>query len=379
MRTQAETTHPDWHTHILPHLPASHSGRDLDAESYWIELLGFVVKLRGNDPGVLGAVADFYHPYYTLVPGCPPCRPDLTVTLVCLPLLVPEPAVEDMRVYRSRPQYSAAVSGWRLLRRHDPDITVAVRENWREVAVLGPSPREVELQARALVRDQILQRIEHAAGSVIVHAAAAADTAGCGVAILGNRNAGKTTALLALLGIGGYDFVTADRLSLRCDRPGQVRMTGVPARANMHAASFDPGQPLRGLEQGADWRNSVENKVLVDIDALTRHFSTAIRPEAGLATVVLPQVTECHPGPPVTKELTDAVARAAIRPHVLKGDSANNTHRPWLGLPLPQGSTHAEAIEQVLDGIIASSQTFTFTGNYSSYLTWLTTVFKRST
>jgi hypothetical protein len=150
------------------------------AEARWIDRLGVLISVRCDNEAVLQALTDFYRPYYLLNAGRPPRSPDVTLTLLIdgrHPVPIPS---RDMRIFRVRPRHRAYADGWDMRVRHDIDVHIAVDDARRHVVILGSSADEVQLQARVLLRDQMLQRIEHRAGSGMFHAAAAArDGRGC--------------------------------------------------------------------------------------------------------------------------------------------------------------------------------------------------------
>jgi hypothetical protein len=80
---------------------------------------------------------------------------------------------------------------------------------------------------RQVITAQLLRE-----GAVYAHTAAA-NIAGRGIVIAGNRHFGKTTTLIALLRHLPGDYVTNDRLLLRLDASGQI--SGVPWPVHMHA------------------------------------------------------------------------------------------------------------------------------------------------
>jgi hypothetical protein len=204
------------------------------------------------------------------------------------------------------------------------------------------------------------------------HAAAAARDGG-GIMVIGDRDSGKTTALLTLLGTGAYDFVTADRLSLRQDGRGLVVMEGVPARANVHDVSFGPGERLDGLVDGADWDAAVEGKVLVDVHALCGHFGTGVVPRAVPVTVLLPQVGSDIAIPSAEVIGDESRSRALIRGHLLEGDVPGNTHRPWLETVLSNGAREPGSLDALLSRLVGQCRVVAFRGTYAAYIDWLET------
>jgi hypothetical protein len=367
--TQGEEAQPSWCDDAVQRLlpcrqrPPKHLR--------WIDHLGVLICVGSDDEALLASLAEFYHPYYALAPGRPPRTPDLTLTLLADGSRAVEVPCRDMRVYRLRPELHGHTAGLTLTRRQGPDVVIAVDDVRREVSVLGSSSVEVGLQARVLLRDQLLQRIEYRAGFRIFHAAAAVRDER-GVAVLGDRNAGKTTALLALLG-AGYDFVTADRLSVGPDGQGVV-MAGVPARANVHEVSFCPGQSLEGLTGGVDWRAVAEGKVLVDVPSLTGHFGVGITPRATPTTLLLPQIDATADS--VRAEVVRDPRRALelLRHNLLTHTSPGNTHRPWLRTPLPEASRNAGTDTALLDRLVAQCRVVTVRSCYADYLDWLACV-----
>ncbi|MET9381011.1 hypothetical protein ABZY09_07935 [Streptomyces sp. NPDC002928] len=366
---QSTGAHPDWCDDTARRLQPHRKRAPRHVR--WINQLGLLVSVGSDDEALLANLADFYRPYYALLPGPPPRTPDLTLTLLVNGPPAAGAACTDMRVYRSRPELHGHGSGLALYRRDRPDLVIAVDEARRDVLVLGSRTVEVGLQARVLLRDQLLQRIEHRAGFRIFHAAAAVRD-DRGVAVLGDRNAGKTTTLLALLG-AGYDFVTADRLSVGPDGQGVV-MAGVPARANVHAVAFGSGQPLDGLVEGADWPAAVEGKVLVDVPALTGHFGVGAVPRARPGTLLLPQIDATAGSMQADVVRDPHQARELLSHNLLTDDSPGNTHRPWLRLPLPEAPRRTGAPTALLDRLVAQCRVMTVRGCYADYLDWLARV-----
>lgn len=365
-----------WATDAAARLHLSRPRRDeWSASTRWLSHSGVLIGVRSENEKVLGSLADFYHPYYSFAQGRPPREPDITLTLLVGNGRSPAPVpFTDMRIFRRRPDAHTSAGEWRLMARDDADIVIAVDDDRRDVTILGSSADEVHLQARVLLRDQILQRVEHAAGSRVFHAAAAA-RGGHGLVVMGDRNCGKTTALLSLLGAGTYDFVTADRLSLVPDEHGRIVMKGVPARANVHEIAFAPGQPLHGLTDGVDWEGAVEGKVLVDVQALTAHFGARAVARAEPALILLPQIDPTAVAPR-TEVIEDGTrGRELIRRNLLEGDVPGNTHQPWLGLVTAGASRQAGvSVDTMLDRLTRQCRLLTFSGTYAAYTDWLATV-----
>jgi hypothetical protein len=338
-----------------------------------IQHLGYTVVVESACAEILDGLGHFYRPYYRLT-ARDPGTPDVTV--VCVVREAPGRSglpVTDMRVYRRRPEHHTATGTGGVFRRTRPDLEIEVDDAAGQVTVTGSTAREVELQARVLLRDQILQRIERSYGTVIFHGAAAARDGGA-VLVLGDRNSGKTTALLTLMGRLGYDFVTADRASVRAPDAGTPIVSGVPARANIHAVNFEPGQALDGLRHGVDWDAEVEGKVLVDADALATHLGVGVTPSAPLRTAVLPRLTP--PGAPVRHAArTDPAAVAALlRRHVLEGAGPDNTHPAWLGWR-PRIVRRPDAVDTLLARIAERCRIVEFTGPRPAYVAWLRETF----
>lgn len=340
-----------------------------------IDYLEHTIGLASNNEMLLRGLADFYAPYYLLKPTAPD-HPDVTVTCLVDPTASTIQApVGDMRVYRARPQTETTSNQRRVFRRHDVDIEIVVDDKASQIVIAGSSAQEVELQARVLVRDQLLHQIEYAAGSVRFHAAAAAHD-GRGVAAIGDRNVGKTTTLLTLMSALHYDFVTADRLCLLQQADSSPLMCGVPARANMHAISFQDGEVLAGLRDGTDWNNAVDNKVLVDIEALTAHLGVGITPSVRLNTVILPQLT-ANGTAEHTEVITDPDrARELLREHVMEGAAENNTHKRWLDYRLADRDRLPTALNTLLVTVGELCRVIRFTGTRPDYVAWLTRTFR---
>lgn len=351
-----------------PGRPAGRGG-DALSRSRWIEHFGTMISVRAAGDEILDALAAFYAPYYRLMSGPAPREADLTLCLAVEGSPVNSAPKTDMRLYLAAPEQIEHVDGWQVMRRDGVDVTVTVDPGRALVRIDGAHPGEVELQARVLLRDQFLRQLERATGGVVFHAAAAVRE-GNGVAVMGERNAGKTTALISMLMSKEYDFVTADRLTLtRRDSGWPVLMAGVPARANIHAVAFAPGEPLEGLAPGLDRAGAVEGKFLVEIDTLTGHFGAGVVPLTELHTVILPSISP-HVDTRVETVTSRERAIALVRQNLLEADEPGTSHKQWLDLPLTRVHPDSEKIEQLLGAIADHCEVVAFSGCYPEYVAW---------
>lgn len=348
-----------------------------DATKYvgHISHVGRTVNVATNTASVLDGLAAFYSPYYDMKPGGVD-HPDATVMCqVRGGAAGPSDRVGDMRIYRTRPSLTSSAHGCRSFRRPEVQLEIAIDDGGC-VTIAAPDALVVELQARVLLRDQLLQRFEHDAGAVIWHAAAVARR-GRGVAILGERNAGKTTAMLALMARSGHDFVSADRVGIMATPPAPPVLLGVPARANVHLVSLRPGEPLADLRVGVDAATAIDGKVLVDPAELAAHFGVGITASAQLDTVIVPRIDEAARSQ-VARTQDPRHVRALLAGHVLGEANAANTHPHWLRHPAVSVETAGrsdDAVERVLADIAERCTVYEFTGDRSSYLDWLAAVF----
>lgn len=349
------------------------AGRQADALPCcrWTEHFGTLISVRAADDAILDSLAAFYAPYYLLAAGPPPRQPDLTLCLVVTGTPSAPALTTDMRAYLTRPEHLAWVDGRRVMTRHTVDIAVTVDPGQTRISILGARSGEVELQARVLLRDQLLRRLERARGAVVLHAAAAS-RAGKGVAVAGERNAGKTTALISMLMTKEYDFVTADRLTLTPGESHQpVRVAGVPARANIHAVAFSEGEPLEGLAATVDRATAVEGKILVGIDTLTGHFGVGVAPQTELRTVVFPRISP-HAADPVVETVVDPEQVVGlVRQNLLEADVPGNSHVQWLDIPLGRAEPDDARSEQILRRIAEHCDVVTFSGSHPDYVAWM--------
>jgi hypothetical protein len=274
----------------------------------------------------LDRLRTFYRPYYDLV-ETDPGRPYLvSVRLACRGIGGAEPAVTAMSNYLEpsvgRPSADGAATDFA---RPVADLRVRMSRARSQVEIEGRHPTHVDLQARTLVRDQLFGQIEKSSGWVVFHGAAV-QRDGLGVAVLGPRNAGKTTSLLSLMAGGRYDFLSADRVKLRA-AGNAVRLRGFPARCNVHRVAVETDPFLAPL--ASPRRFDTEGKVLIEIGELTGLAGVRQVAQAELAVVLLPDLRGDDSDLTVTRLTRADQINEAVSAQLMEGTPVDK-HTHWL-------------------------------------------------
>lgn len=270
---------------------------------------------------------DFYRPYYDLVEVQPAGEPLATVQVRCSGRAT-ESTTTDMRSYLQAPREPDVTMTGRsglIFRRPVPDLTVSVSRARRLIEITGDNPTHVELQVRTLLRDQLLGQLEKLQGWTVFHAAAV-QRDGTGIVFAGDRNAGKTTSMIALMSTGKFDFLSADRVKLRAgDERPQLR--GMPGRCNLHRVALTTDPVLKPLAAGRHYDR--EGKCLVDVGDLTRLTGVEQVAAADLGLIVFPDLWPGQKGIDV-ELLTDRTElRRSLTAQLMEGTPADK-HVHWL-------------------------------------------------
>jgi hypothetical protein len=313
----------------------------------------------------LTRIRDFYRPYYDLLAG-PAARPVAVVHVACSGARAGEEPVLAMGRYLAGSSPSVQTVNGRqveLFARPVDDVRIRVDRAAGRIDVLGDHPVHVDLQVRTLVRDQLLGQLERARGWVVFHAAAVCRD-DVGVAFMGDRNAGKTTSLIALMSTGQWDFLSGDRVKLLPDATG-LQMRGMPARCNLHRVSIERDPFLQPLAAGR--RYDAEDKCLIDVAELTTLAGVGHRAGARLRVLVLPTL---HPryGQLTWRVVTDATsARRLVAAQLMEGTPVDK-HRHWLNYLPDQAATLTHRLGRVLDALVGSVTVVTVESSYARYV-----------
>lgn len=327
-----------------------------------IALRGRRVRVCGPS-AIIGGLAAFYRPYYAFEEA-DEGEADWTLDLAVVANSGRRAIELDPAVYLSRP---ARVDGpLETFERPGQDMIIALDRTCRRIGITGADPAEVELQARILLRDQILQTIEKRAGDVIVHAAAV-QKEGKGLAFLGSKNAGKTTALLRMMFGRGFDFVSSDRIKLTRGLGEGLHLVGVPARVNVHQAALAEGELLEAFGRNPTLAPVRQGKILIDAKQLAAAAGVSLAGSARVRGLIFPQV---QPGADLTVvrlEPTEILAR--LQANLMDGGNGDS-HGDWLDLHREVGVAHA--IDR-LTAVTADTGLFglSVVGDYPSYVHWL--------
>jgi hypothetical protein len=337
----------------------------MPATRYHVEVDTDQVELTA-DGYDLRHTQEFYHPYYELRPG-PASRPIAAVHVACSGLRADDRPELAMLQYlastQSRPEITADGRTVEVFARPVPDLRIRMDRPARRIEIQGDHPVHVELQLRTLLRDQLLGQLEKARGWVVFHAAAVCRD-GVGVAFMGDRNAGKTTSLVALMSTGRWHFLSADRVKLRPADDG-VAMRGMPARCNIHRIALENDPFLRPLARGR--RYDAEDKCLVDVADLTGLAGVLQHAAAPLRVLVLPRLDPQRRGLR-TRVVTDAFTiRDLVAAQLMEG-TAVDKHRHWLHYLPDSSGTLGDRLDRVL-GVLARSVTVvTVDSSYHDYV-----------
>jgi hypothetical protein len=310
---------------------------------------------------------DFYHPYYrfaedrpadgvvaSVVIRCSGSAADSEPTTSMLSYLMPTPP-DGVRIGSSPDEV--------VFQRPVPDVTVRVLRSLRRIEIGGDHPVHVELQVRTLVRDQLLGQLEKLDGWVVFHAAAV-HRDGVGIAFMGERNAGKTSSLIALMSTGNYDFLSADRVKLR-PAEGSPQMRGMPARCNLHRIALETDPFLRPIADGR--RYDAENKCLVDIADIARLAGVDHVGSTNLRLVVLPHLSEEHRGVEVEVVTDPDRGRSEVAAQLMEGMPVDK-HTHWLNYFPDAGVSLQARLHAVLRQITSDVAVIRVRSNYHDYV-----------
>lgn len=320
-----------------------------------------------SDDYDLRRMQDFYHPYYRFTEDpptdgavasvqvrCSGSMADSTPTTSMLSYLLPTPS-ESVRIGSSPDEL--------VFERPVPDVTVRMQRSTRHIEISGHHPVHVELQVRTLVRDQLLGQLEKLGGWIVFHAAAV-QRDGVGIAFMGERNAGKTSSLIALMSTGKYDFLSADRVKLR-PAEDSLGMRGMPARCNLHRITLETDPFLKPIAEGR--RYDAENKCLVDVADIVGLAGVDHVGSANLRLIVLPHLSEGHHGVDVEVVTDPGRARSEVAAQLMEGMPVDK-HTHWLNYFPDAGVSLKARLDAVLKQIASGAAVIRVRSNYHDYV-----------
>ncbi len=315
---------------------------------------------------LLDRIERFFAPYYTPVRRAAR-QPAYHVSahLTAAAGTTPAPVL-DMRSYLSCPPETQRADGSRVFIREDVEVRIEVDGN-RHVRVFAPDPVELEFQLRMLLRDQVLDQIERNAGAIILHAAAV-ERNGAGFVFLGNKNSGKTTSLLTAMKTLGCRFVSGDWVKYVSSKP--AALVGVPARVNIHNASFKPREDLHTLAFEPEFAGDASGKNLVDANRLVEHFGVSIAPRCTPMQFLFPTVAP-HLGAVDVSYIPEREERYRLLAENLMGFGDTCNRRNWLRLVPPNAQAAEDHARAQLRAICVRHDFTRVTGERAAYMAWI--------
>lgn len=298
-------------------------------ETHSIAINGHEIALEGAEP-IWAEIDRFFAPYYP-VSTVAARHPEITISASVDGAETREPCVDLHRyVAPSTPEITGQIEQ----HRRPSGVTVTLDRANRHVTIVAGHPTELNLELRIMLRDQIFLPLERSAGAAMFHASCV-QREGRAAFFMGEREAGKTTALLSTLSTGAYDIVASDRIKLWVDpASGELRLVGHPSNTNLHHRTVESDPLTRSLIDELRGRYDHEGKFSISTHRLAALAGCRLVPEASPALVVFPQILRTSDGLSVTA-LTDRdeVARL-IAENAITAESSNERAR-WLNLVPP--------------------------------------------
>jgi hypothetical protein len=330
----------------------------------------FHLRLEGCDINFYGdlfcleELADFYRPHFQLDRILAP-KPKIKVYVA----IESEREqcgrrVQDVSDYLLPSELAETETGVWQCYRPVSGIELIVTRDDGSIYLFGAVKEELMLQLRIFVRDQILQKILERAGSVLVHASAV-ERNGLGLIFMGDRDAGKTSSLLAHAARGDYNVVSSDRVALRA-KDLDIIGAGVPARCNIHRIAFANDLILERVASRYTPETDAD-KVLVPLDEIAKAAGTRVTASFTLRRVILPQIDNDCSSLTIDRVVDRSEVIEVLRDNELKG-GANDRHVHWLHyftIPVEVIDANRDAIASTIAGTIP---VFRVRASHSTYV-----------
>jgi hypothetical protein len=331
----------------------------------------FHLHLDGTDINFYGdyfclnQLAEFYRPYYAFdrnLSDNPQLRIYVTVENDAGPH---GKRVRDVSDYLLASDFELLEPGVRQSCRPVSGIEVIVAERDGSIYLFGASKDDLMLQLRMFVRDQILQKIQEQAGSVLIHASAV-ERSGLGIIFVGDRNAGKTSSLLAYAARGDYNIVSSDRVALRATE-SEIVGSGFPARCNAHRIACETDPILSRIVPRSTLLNDTGAKVLVPLEEIAAVAGTRVSGNFKLSAIVLPRIDSEFSSLAVERIAGREQLIEMLRYNELRG-GVNDGHVHWLNYFVISDREVGANRQRIADLIAREIPVYRVHASYSAYV-----------
>jgi hypothetical protein len=331
----------------------------------------FHLRVDGTDINFYGdyfclnQLAEFYRPYYSFdrnLSENPQLRIYVTVENDDGPQVK---RVHDVSDYLLPSEFELVEPGVRRSCRPVSGIEVIVAVRDRSIYLFGASKDDLMLQLRMFVRDQILQKIQEQAGSILIHASAV-ERDGLGIIFAGDRNAGKTSSLLAYAARGDYNIVSSDRVALRA-AASEIIGSGFPARCNAHRIACETDPILSRIVPRHTLQNDSGAKVLVPLEEIAAAAGARVSGKFKLSAIVLPRIDSEFSSLAVERMTGREQLIEMLRYNELRG-GANDGHVHWLNYFVISDREASANREQIADLIADEIPVYRVHASYPTYV-----------
>lgn len=174
----------------------------------------------------------------------------------------------------------------------DPDTEI--RFCGKEIMISGNKTPRVLREARRVIRDQILRKLNEKQGRINLHGSAMS-CCGKGVLVMGASGSGKTTTVLHSLANRKADFMSGDRVDISINNGGGISIYGSLEPIHLDKRSLLRYEQLKDVAEFQfssrrvkidDGKRLIERKTLVDA------FKCKYISESPLALVMLPKINQ---------------------------------------------------------------------------------------
>ncbi|MBL0388750.1 hypothetical protein JJB07_19295 [Tumebacillus sp. ITR2] len=211
----------------------------------------------------------------------------------------------------------------------------------RQTVLLGDDTSHLAIEARAILKDNLLQRMEEANGSVIFHSSAVSFD-GKGFLVVGRKGAGKTTTLTgALLRKEDASFVSNDFVML--DSANRLHGWPEPIGISDFTCKLFDMSP----EQTEGLRTS-KGKLIIPYRDIPSRLHVMIAPSVELQAVVLP--TSDFTQPSGFYEVDPVEARAILEAECRTPHDPSRPH--WLQYVEVDESALVEQAQKRIDDLL---------------------------
>lgn len=200
--------------------------------------------------------------------------------------------------------------------------TIIISDDKSSVYVISDNKKNISIEIRRIVKDNILSRWAEKEGSAILHCACASKNDN-GIIIMGEKGSGKTTTLLKLLLQYDAQFVTSDRGYIRINN-GKLQLNGWPEPLNIGFGTLS-GFSLNTLESHKSVKKGNE-KIILPYNNIPELLSPII--DTALVNMILfPSVNLNNKS--TINQLSESQVKSRITSQCLS--PIDDEHPHWLG------------------------------------------------